>query len=82
VLLLPPADDETRADLAVKRETVTPFWWALKTLLKVGWGHSAFTEPGRHGSTGQQRRWSWRCTLCCAAACPPPLTTTAPLMYC
>jgi hypothetical protein len=40
VLLLPPADDETRADLAVKRETVTPFWWALKTLLKVGWGHS------------------------------------------
>jgi hypothetical protein len=32
---LSPADDETRADLAVKRETVTPSWWGLKTLLKV-----------------------------------------------
>ncbi|KAL4431462.1 hypothetical protein ABPG75_006718 [Micractinium tetrahymenae] len=27
-------DEATRADLAVKRETVTPFWWALRTLLK------------------------------------------------
>ncbi len=28
------ADEATRADLAVTRETVTPFWWALRTLLK------------------------------------------------
>ncbi|KAL4421764.1 hypothetical protein ABPG77_009747 [Micractinium sp. CCAP 211/92] len=27
-------DEATRADLAVTRETVTPFWWALRTLLK------------------------------------------------
>lgn len=27
-------DDATKADLAVRRETVTPFWWALKTLFK------------------------------------------------
>ncbi|KAL4428045.1 hypothetical protein ABPG75_002134 [Micractinium tetrahymenae] len=27
-------DEATRKDLAVKRETVTPFWWALRTLLK------------------------------------------------
>ena len=38
------ADDETRADLAVKRETVTPFWWALRTLLKVS-GHCQPGEP-------------------------------------
>lgn len=30
------ADGASRADLAVKRDTVTPFWWALKTLFKVG----------------------------------------------
>lgn len=40
---LPPslpccADEATRADLAVRRDTVTPFWWGLKTLLKVGRG--------------------------------------------
>lgn len=29
-----PADEATRKDLAVRRETVTPFWWALRTLLK------------------------------------------------
>lgn len=28
------ADEATRKDLAVKRETVTPFWWALRTLLR------------------------------------------------
>ena len=27
-------DEEARSQLAVRRETVTPFWWALKTLLK------------------------------------------------
>ncbi|PSC74385.1 P-loop containing nucleoside triphosphate hydrolase isoform B [Micractinium conductrix] len=27
-------DEATRADLAVKRDTVTPFWWALRTLMK------------------------------------------------
>lgn len=27
-------DEATRKDLAVRRETVTPFWWALRTLLK------------------------------------------------
>lgn len=32
----PPADEATEKDMAVKRETVTPFWWALKTLFKVG----------------------------------------------
>ena len=30
-----PADEETRKDLAVKRDTSVPFWWALRTLLKV-----------------------------------------------
>ncbi|EFN51572.1 hypothetical protein CHLNCDRAFT_140061 [Chlorella variabilis] len=27
-------DEATEKDMAVKRETVTPFWWALKTLFK------------------------------------------------
>jgi hypothetical protein len=31
----PAADEETKRDLAVKRETVTPFWWALKTWARV-----------------------------------------------
>ncbi len=27
--------EATKAELAVKRATVTPFWWGLKTYLKV-----------------------------------------------
>lgn len=33
--LPPPADEATRADLAVKRSTVTTFWWGFRTLFKV-----------------------------------------------
>ncbi|PRW20409.1 P-loop containing nucleoside triphosphate hydrolase [Chlorella sorokiniana] len=28
------AEEETQRDLAVRRDTVTPFWWGLRTLLK------------------------------------------------
>ena len=46
---LPTADDATRADLAVRRDTVTPFWWGLKTLFKVRGGGAA----GRGGGGGE-----------------------------
>lgn len=41
-LCLLRADEATRRDLAVRRDTVTPFWWGLRTLLKVGWLLLAF----------------------------------------
>ena len=30
------ADEATRKDLAVKKDTVTPSWWAIRKLFKVG----------------------------------------------
>ena len=42
-------DEETKKNLAVRRETVTPFWWALKTLLKYrtlkNWRDPVFLGP-------------------------------------
>ena len=49
-----PADEATKRDLAVRRDTVTPFWWGLRTLLKasgraagVGWGGAAPAHPAQ-----------------------------------
>ena len=31
-----PAGQQDQKDLAVRRDTVTPFWWGIKTMLQVG----------------------------------------------
>ena len=75
----PATDEAMRADLAVRRSTVTPFWWGLRTLFKVGgWAASAREVPGlrRRGNACLLVACSRRiprltgCCLACPAVAP------------
>ena len=70
---LPCADEATRADLAVRRDTVTPFWWGLKTLLKVGRGCGQRSRAAR----ALMRRPA-PIPTCCTCTCARPLVRACP----
>ena len=72
------ADEETRKDLAVRRDTSVPFWWALRTLLKVS---DACCIIGRVGGLLQQGQYplqqggrsrTHRCVYPCACGAVLP----------
>lgn len=75
-----PADEDSKKELAVQRETTTPFWWALLVMIKVG-GQGLGGEKG-HTCEGKGKGLiRLDCRIAAAFTPPQPVPSARPGLY-